>query len=198
MGGGWRRNKKQVDVYIDIWLPYPDALIAGKLCGPSGPCRYALRKLPGQQDNEITNEYLMRHVVPQAKKRLGEEMALVLALPLLWAAFEDEKLKLSPAPEEASTQVPKTVALLHPALQDRIIRSYKSAFGELPGSISNPVMKIPIVPQGYGDQLYISELLTVDDDPADRGGVSGGRQQKRGQLQSRSLLHKLVATTWSR
>ena len=97
-------------------------------------------------------------------------MALVLSLPLLWATFEDEKLKLSPVPEEASTQVPKTVALLHPALQDRIIRSYKSAFGELPDSISNPVMKIPIVPQGYGDQLFITELLTEDDGPAERGG----------------------------
>ena len=132
-----------MDVYIDIWLPYPDALIAGKLCGPSGPCRYALRKLPGQ-DNEITNEYLMRHVVPQAKKRLGEEMALVLTLPLLWAAFEDEKLKLSPAPEEASTQVAKTVALLHPALQDRIIKSYKSVYDDLPSSTNYPVMMIPI------------------------------------------------------
>lgn len=195
--GRWRRNKKQVDVYIDIWLPYPDALIAGKLCGPSGPCRYALRKLPGQ-DNEITNNFLLNHVAPQARKRLGEEMALVLALPLLWATFEDEKLKSSPAPEEASTQVPKTAALLHPALQDRIIRSYKSAFGELPDSISNPVMKIPIVPQGYGDQLYITELLTEDDGPAEReGGMSSGHQQKRGQLQSGSLLHKLVAITWS-
>ena len=43
--GRWRRNKKQVDVYIEIWLPYPDALIARKLCGPAGLCQYALRKL---------------------------------------------------------------------------------------------------------------------------------------------------------
>ena len=168
--GRWRRNKKQVDVYIDIWLPYPDALIAGKLCGPAGPCRYALRKLPGQ-DNDITNNFLWTHVAPEAKSRLGEEIALVLALPLLWAAFEDEKLKLSPtATGEAPSQVPKTVALLHPALQDRIITSYQSVYGDLPGSISNPVMKIPIVPQGYGDQLYITELLAEDDGLAERGG----------------------------
>ena len=43
--GRWRKNKKQVDTYIDVWQPYPDALIAGKLCGPSGACQYALRKL---------------------------------------------------------------------------------------------------------------------------------------------------------
>ena len=131
---------------------------------------------------------------------MGEEIALVLALPLLWAAFEDEKLKLSlMATGEAPSQVPnKAVALLHPALQDRIISSYQSVYGELPGSISNPVMKIPIVPQGYGDQLYITELLAEDDVPAERGGVSGGRK-KRGQLILICLPYsKLVATTWSR
>ena len=137
----------------------------------------------------------MRHVVPQAKERLGEEMALVLALPLLW--FEDEKLKLSPAPVEVPTQVPKTVDLLHPALQHRIIRSYKSALGKLPDSISNLVMKIPIVPQEYGDQLYISNLLTEDDGPAEIGEVTSDLQQKWWQLQSESLLHKLEAITWS-
>ena len=141
----------------------------------------------------------MTHVAPEAKSRLGEEIALVLAMPLLWAAFEDEKLKLPPtATGEAPTQVQnKTVDLLHPALQDRIITSYQSVYGELPGSISNPVMTIPIVPQGYGDQLYITELLAEDDGLAERGGVFGGRK-KRGQLIMICLPYsKLVATTWS-
>ena len=82
-----------------------------------------------------------------------------------------------------------------------IISSYRSVYGELSGSINNPVMKIPIVPQGYGDQLYITELLAEDDVPVEReggGGVSGGRK-KRGQLILICLPYrKLVATTWSR
>ena len=35
--GRWKWNKKQVDIYIEIWLPYPAALIIRKLCGPAGP-----------------------------------------------------------------------------------------------------------------------------------------------------------------
>ena len=124
-------------MYIDIWLPFPDALIAGKLCGPSGPCRYALRKLPGQ-DNEITKNFLLNHVTPKAKRRLEE----------------------------------KTVALLHPVIQEKIIKSYKSVDGELPGSISHPGMKIPIFPQGYVDQLYITKLLIVDDGLAGAGAAA--------------------------
>ena len=78
-------------------------------------------------------------------------MALVLGLPLLWAAFVDSSLgKRSDEP----------VALLHPALQDRVTTAYWTAHGSLPVSIDNPLMKIPIVPHGYGDQLFLSELLS--------------------------------------
>ena len=34
--GRWTESKKQVDVYIGIDKPYPDAVIAGCLCGPKG------------------------------------------------------------------------------------------------------------------------------------------------------------------
>ena len=58
---------------------------------------------------------------------------------------------------------------LHPTLKDRIIISYQSVHSELPGSISNPVMKNLILPQGYGDQLYITKLLVEDDVIAEGG-----------------------------
>ncbi len=32
--GRWRGQQKQVDTYIDINLPYPDARVASVLCGP--------------------------------------------------------------------------------------------------------------------------------------------------------------------
>jgi hypothetical protein len=35
--GRWRTSKKQVDVYIDVDVPYPDAKVASVLCGPRGP-----------------------------------------------------------------------------------------------------------------------------------------------------------------
>ena len=58
----------------------------------------------------------------------------------------------------------KPVALLHSALQDKIITSYQSVYGELPVSIGNPVVKFLNVPQAYGDQLYTTRQLTEDDD----------------------------------
>ena len=38
--GRWRSGKRQVDTYMDIQRPYPDARIAACLCGPSGPVKY--------------------------------------------------------------------------------------------------------------------------------------------------------------
>lgn len=159
--GRWRKNKGQVDTYIDIGQPYPDALIAGKLCGPSGACRYVLRKL--QQATQVSNQFLLDHVAPHVSKRLGEDMALVLALPLLWAAFEDKKFE----GVEASSRPP--AALLHPTLKDRIINAYQASYAALPSNIDNPVMKVSIVAQGFGDQLLITELMSEED-----GGLAGG------------------------
>ena len=50
--GRWRKNKRQVDTCIAIGQPYSDALIAGNMCGPSGACRYVLRKL--QQATQVS------------------------------------------------------------------------------------------------------------------------------------------------
>ena len=41
--GRWRGKKKQVDTYIDVDQPYPDARVAAVLCGPRGPCKYAVK-----------------------------------------------------------------------------------------------------------------------------------------------------------
>ena len=60
----------------------------------------------------------------------------MLALPLLWAAFADDNLV---------GETDRPVALLHHAHQDRVITAYRVAYGSLPASIANPVMKIPIV-----------------------------------------------------
>jgi hypothetical protein len=42
--GRWGSSKKQVHVYIDVDVPYPDAKVASILCGPRGPCKYATRE----------------------------------------------------------------------------------------------------------------------------------------------------------
>ncbi len=41
--GCWRGKKKQLDTYIDVDQPYPDAHIAAVLYGPRGHCKYAVK-----------------------------------------------------------------------------------------------------------------------------------------------------------
>jgi hypothetical protein len=41
--GHWQARKKQVDIYIDVDVPYPDAKVVSILCGLWGPCKYAAR-----------------------------------------------------------------------------------------------------------------------------------------------------------
>jgi len=50
--GRWRSSKKPVDTYIDVDVPYPDAKVASVLCGPRGPCKYAL-----QDGLELTDDF---------------------------------------------------------------------------------------------------------------------------------------------
>lgn len=42
--GRWRGGAQQVDTYIDVFQPYPDARVAGVLCGPRGPCKYQVKE----------------------------------------------------------------------------------------------------------------------------------------------------------
>ncbi len=44
LGGRWRSSKKQVDVHIDVDVPYPNAKVASILRGHRGPCKYATRE----------------------------------------------------------------------------------------------------------------------------------------------------------
>ena len=41
--GRWRGKKQQVDTYIEMLLPYPDAHVASVLTDPRGPCKYAIK-----------------------------------------------------------------------------------------------------------------------------------------------------------
>ena len=194
--GMWRKNRKQVDTYIDVWQPYPDALVSGKLCGICGACMYALRKL--QQANQVSSQFLLDHIAPQVSKRLGDDMALVLALPLLWAAFEDKKFEVVDASSSP------TAALLHLSLTSRIITAYQTAYGNLPSTIYNTVIRISIVAQGVGDQLLITELTSEEDNglagmwwgPREvvAAGVPGGASQARSNESTTVILYQQLAT----
>lgn len=90
--GRWRKRRVQ-DRYVSVNLPYPDAKVAAALC-VGGPCRYALK-----QGSGVTDDWLRQYVVPNIlpSQCIQERVALVLALPILWAAFDDEMEAYMPA-----------------------------------------------------------------------------------------------------
>ena len=80
--GRWRGGKQQVDTYIDSYQPYPDARVASVLCGPRGPCKYVIN------DDVVMMAGFLESIMPNSHEVFGSDIAKVLALPLLWAAFE--------------------------------------------------------------------------------------------------------------
>ncbi|KAL3758123.1 hypothetical protein ACHAWU_004204 [Discostella pseudostelligera] len=80
--GRWKGKERVVDRYIDDEKPYPDARVAGVLCGPRGPCKYAVK------DGMAVSTDFLEEITPNACAVLGVDVARVLALPLLWASYE--------------------------------------------------------------------------------------------------------------
>ena len=150
--GRWRNNKRMVDIYIDINVPLPDAQAAAKLCGPSGACKYSLRK-----NTHISNSWLLRSATPGIQEAFGTDVAKTLALPLLWAAFDDHRVDMlhldsPPAPH------------IDPLLKQRILEAYVSEYGAVTDDLPNPVLRVNIIPQGHGAQLNMMELHRDPDD----------------------------------
>ncbi|KAI9981083.1 hypothetical protein PInf_010492 [Phytophthora infestans] len=151
--GRWRKRKSVVDVYIDNAQPYPDAVAAGALAGPIGPCRYVLKD--GVQT--VTDDVLIHQVGPVIKEAMGDEVARVLALPLIWAS-------LVPHGSFDCEVIPA-------ALKKRILHAYVNAGGN--PSI-NAVERVPIHVVGEGAQL---QLVEVREDAVESGALehtSGG------------------------
>lgn len=78
--GRWHSSAAQVDTYIAIDRPYPDALIASCLCGPEGPIRYKVNS------ELIPPEFILQVVAPGCVQRFGPKIAMTLGAALLWAA----------------------------------------------------------------------------------------------------------------
>ena len=137
--GRWRMKKQQVDTYIEMTLPYPDARIASVCTGPQGPCKYAIKGGNAISDN------ITESLVPNIHATFGGEIARVLVLPLLWAAFEGDMTVngyiLPIIPKELAT-----------AMKDRWIAGRNSL-------ACNLVENILLAVQQLGDQLAIVPLI---------------------------------------
>jgi hypothetical protein len=168
----WRAHKQVVDDYIDPSLPCPDAKTAAALYGPAGPCCYKVR------DNaiDVSRSYMLNVVAPTINHIYGEEMALLLAPALLWAAFDD-------------SVVAKTIM---PASLRKLI-----VYGFLGGFETNPVEKVSLLITGNGNELHIVDLMTQDATPNSDathigGGVGTGGSTAQGSGEEIQDLHSLI------
>ncbi|GMF16150.1 unnamed protein product [Phytophthora lilii] len=127
--GRWRTRKAIVDTYIDNTQPYPDAVAAGSLTGPLGPCFYLLRKVV----QCVSTEFLSDKVDHITKQVLGSEVAKTMALPLLWAA-------LTPPGGFDYKLIPNR-------LKERIVQQYIEAGGD---RLVNPVNRVGVYIVGDG------------------------------------------------
>ena len=142
--GCWKRRTEQVDTYIDVELPYPDAKVAAALC-IGGPCKYVLNEESG-----VSDDWLLQYVVPNICMEFPRNVALTLARPLLWAAFE-----------------PSLLGFLPGKLTQRIQMAYALVRNLPPGT--NPVGKRLIVVNGAEAELYIDEIWDPDEFSNDVG-----------------------------
>jgi len=145
--GRWRTSKKQVDVHIDVDVPYPDAKVASVLCGPRGPCKYATRA-----GVDLTDDFFCS-IAPRCVEAFGREVGIILARSLLWAAYEKEV--------RTNNQV---LSIIPSDLGARI----KAACG---GGDVNPIEKVGLLVSQRMDQL---EIFPVSGNNDHDGGGSGG------------------------
>ena len=152
--GRWRVRRQVVDVYIDHNLPYPDALAASKLCGQKGPCKYVIDKR-----TDVSSAFILEKVVPESRRLLGDAAALPLGQALLWAAFHQKN-----NPHEEFPLMPSW-------LMARVMAQYELSYGNIVDcSVDNPIRRVSITPQGFGDQCHIIEL-DVEEDNGDTVGT---------------------------
>ena len=86
----WRIKRMQ-EKYADVLLPWPDVKAAASLC-VGGPVKYKVKEGCG-----ISDEWLVLHVAPGIASQFGNEVAAILAKPLLWAVFDPDISSMVPA-----------------------------------------------------------------------------------------------------
>lgn len=72
-----------INTYIALNRPGKDACCSEALTGPKGPVKYMLT----ENVELLTEEFLVTKIAPVCKRKFGEEVAIILAKALIWAAF---------------------------------------------------------------------------------------------------------------
>ena len=157
--GRWRGNTRQVDTYIDTQRPYPDAQVSACLCGPSGPIVYKI----ATNITWLTREFIITKVAKKINLVMGNEMAFLLGVPLLWAALQgaslsDPNLQLMPITLQNR---------IRNAINHELNNSIQNDITNSDIAIANPVERVPIVITGSGGRLELAEINVLPSERVD-------------------------------
>jgi hypothetical protein len=136
-------------------LAYPDAQVAAVLAGSAGPCRYVVKE--AFQDI-ITEEFIKETAAKHVYHIYGRDMAQVLALPLIWAAFLDDNdnstVSGGASPGGNENEGNNDCELIPPVLKDNI----KKALPTAGGRFGNPIQRVRLHISGSDENLWISNI----------------------------------------
>ncbi len=173
--GRWRGKKKQVDTYIDVDQPYPDARVAAVLCGPRGPCKYVVK------DGMVVPHAFLDSIVPHCCAGFGTQVARVLVQPLLWAAYERE------------AQVSGAQRTLIPTRLAEEIQLEWIHAGGIPDV--NPVKKIGLAVVQNGEQMCLAPLCAHRHDNDGNEGAIGMEEPRMGMEPAGGLEEQGITCT---
>jgi hypothetical protein len=79
--GRWKGDskKKASTVYMNLFQPVPDALVASTLCGVAGPCKYVVHE-------SFDNDDFLRQFIPRLYDHVDAGIARVLTAAVIWFA----------------------------------------------------------------------------------------------------------------
>ena len=130
--GRWRDSTKQINTYIDINRPYPDARVSSCLCGHSGPAFYFV-----ENSDWFTENFVSTHIVPNIAKLLGVRIAKTLSLSLVHASTHP-----------LSSCEPK-LSIIPDCLRKKVLNALRMGSGGLyDEKLANIVKKKPLLVNG--------------------------------------------------
>ena len=115
-----------------------------------GPCKYVLN----QGIDGIDEEFVLKFVAPNIRKRLGDEAAVILGNALIYAIFNIS---------DDTNNVP-------PSISNRVCAAYSDLVSD---PTISPVTRVHVVCTGNEGEVYIDAILTEDQDTSE-----GGNQQE--------------------
>jgi hypothetical protein len=151
--GRWRgdKSKKPCKAYISLTLPYPDAKIAGTLCGAGGPCKYVI------MDSRLTNPEFMKQVIPGLVEYFnGNALADIFVACIMY-------MVVTPT---CTLKLPKDIS-------DHVSKLIRSTLDIPPEDPLPPklVTKVPFIVRGVDDHVRFIERTNTRDGS---GGVTTG------------------------